>query len=644
MPDGRTFYFSRDPNRERFFNNIKGSTWKNYIYGILDSSYWTDIDFIPYYGKVFGSDKFRAVANRDQQCFFILPQDVDPTTYRIFDGKLALEADPENVMDSDSHVRPLITNFQWIKVNHTLRAPVSNGVIYMYQGNRLTDTPHPEVILAISKGVVSMSDHMRELFPMWGTEVGIASWISSTLEGWSNAINAMTDPHSRFVQRYLYKDVYTQIYPELVASVTTKEALPRIDTNIKRLAANAATTDPNAMFDRVQNFQQSYSSVLAPLKAAGSLVELQERNKGKRWYGAVIESKDAYRAKIKTYIARIQQALGGPSEVSTEVDVILKLARTPKPNTRDLYARFDAWRETLDRTKLPAELVRKIDGIRSAGFFTGATGYAATIAELVLATQQTGKQIVAGAVLDTTLVTVSSGVRALEQDLRGLPQDPQTVEMVRLVHEIPSYTKGAMDPRIYLVTVFDGLKHVYEMYTAWKPSRPAVTNLAGGGERRKTRTKSKEMRRGTRKQHGGAATGMPLAYYQDGAQMRGTYAEPTGVGLGASTNSMVRSEISQTGGRRKEKQQAGGFLPSLMGPVVQNGMYLMPVASYMGYKLLKGKHGRSGSSRSSSSSSSRFAHSSSSRTYRAHSSSNRLAHRGPRSTQKKRRTTRHRSR
>jgi hypothetical protein len=148
-------------------------------------------------------------------------------------------------------------------------------------------------------------------------------------------------------------------------------------------------------------------------------------------------------------------------------------------------------------------------------------------------------------------------------------------------------------------------------------------------------------------QTGGAATSMPLAYFQDGAQMRGTYAEPTGVGLAGSTNTMARVGISQNGGacncapgatqqgghvpcdgrdaQQSGRHQQGGFIPSIMGPVVTNGAYLMPVASYMGYKMLNGK--RKG--RTAGRTSRKGSHPSGSRTGRAH--------RGPRSTHKKRR-------
>lgn len=113
-------------------------------------------------------------------------------------------------------------------------------------------------------------------------------------------------------------------------------------------------------------------------------------------------------------------------------------------------------------------------------------------------------------------------------------------------------------------------------------------------------------KRMTRKQRGGnGSTGMPLAYFQDGAQMRGTVGEPSGTGL---AGSWFRAPLHQTGGarrgsrRRTRRQQGGfgsraergrhslrsqngGFTPSIMGAFASNGMRLLPVAGYMGYKM-----------------------------------------------------------
>ncbi len=86
---------------------------------------------------------------------------------------------------------------------------------------------------------------------------------------------------------------------------------------------------------------------------------------------------------------------------------------------------------------------------------------------------------------------------------------------------------------------------------------------------------------------------MPLAWYQPGAQMRAPYiAEATGEGAAGSTAGWARIGLAQTGGRRRTRKQQGGFAPSVMGSFVENGARLIPVASYMGYKLFSGKKGR----------------------------------------------------
>jgi broad specificity phosphatase PhoE len=106
---------------------------------------------------------------------------------------------------------------------------------------------------------------------------------------------------------------------------------------------------------------------------------------------------------------------------------------------------------------------------------------------------------------------------------------------------------------------------------------------ATGGARRKTAAIRRMGK--ARTQKGGGVT-MPLGFYQEGAQMQGTYGSETGAGLGVMTANMARSALTQTGGR---KAQSGGFSPSIMGSFAANGLSLLPVASYMGYKMMNKK-------------------------------------------------------
>jgi broad specificity phosphatase PhoE len=117
----------------------------------------------------------------------------------------------------------------------------------------------------------------------------------------------------------------------------------------------------------------------------------------------------------------------------------------------------------------------------------------------------------------------------------------------------------------------------------------------------KIATSSREMRRQTtkkhsrsRKQKGGAS--MPLAWYSQGAQMEGTHGYETGVGLAQPESGWVRAPLIQTqsGGKRRmsrkqksSRKQKGGFSPAVMGSFATSGLRLLPIAAYMGHRLIK---------------------------------------------------------
>jgi hypothetical protein len=112
---------------------------------------------------------------------------------------------------------------------------------------------------------------------------------------------------------------------------------------------------------------------------------------------------------------------------------------------------------------------------------------------------------------------------------------------------------------------------------------------------RKTVRKTKRSRRSQQQQQGGGVN-MPLAYFQDGAQMRGTEGSETGVGLAGMSSGFVREALTQTGGKRRSRRQQGGFSPSVMGAFAANGARLLPLAAYMGYKMYSNESGSSSSS------------------------------------------------
>jgi broad specificity phosphatase PhoE len=112
---------------------------------------------------------------------------------------------------------------------------------------------------------------------------------------------------------------------------------------------------------------------------------------------------------------------------------------------------------------------------------------------------------------------------------------------------------------------------------------------------RKTARRNRMGHRKRKTQRGGAATAMPLAWYQQGAQFQGTTADPTGVGLAGSSAAWARSALQAGGKRRRRTQrrrgfqaQRGGFAPSVMGAgFADMGMRLLPAAAYMGYNQLQ---------------------------------------------------------
>jgi hypothetical protein len=112
-------------------------------------------------------------------------------------------------------------------------------------------------------------------------------------------------------------------------------------------------------------------------------------------------------------------------------------------------------------------------------------------------------------------------------------------------------------------------------------------------------------RKSTRKQRGGAATPLPLSFFNPGSASFSASANAVST---SQTSSLARQGIYQTGGAKKQqskslkgkktrkqkslKKQRGGFSPSVMGPFLKNVEALAaPLSIYLGWKMIKGLRG-----------------------------------------------------
>lgn len=92
----------------------------------------------------------------------------------------------------------------------------------------------------------------------------------------------------------------------------------------------------------------------------------------------------------------------------------------------------------------------------------------------------------------------------------------------------------------------------------------------------------------TRKRKGGA---MPLSYVNPGYQ--GPSA-PAGSDRLISEPLLARPSLNHTGGRRSRKNRRnrkGGFYPSAMGGLINNGARLLPAAGVQAYRMVRNYKG-----------------------------------------------------
>lgn len=107
----------------------------------------------------------------------------------------------------------------------------------------------------------------------------------------------------------------------------------------------------------------------------------------------------------------------------------------------------------------------------------------------------------------------------------------------------------------------------------------ALSKMPGRKSQKKTQKRRNQRKRQRKSQSGGFATSMPLGFHQAGAQFAGTFAYPTGdQPVFPTEGNFIRAPLTQS--------QAGGFSPSVMGAFAENGARLLPMAGYMGYRMM----------------------------------------------------------
>lgn len=361
------------------------------------------------------------------------------------------------------------------------------------------------------------------------------------------------------------------------------------------VVANLNEIDPKLAVQEVQNvnFQNKYvknpnppgikiSESLKPIKPAG-------------WFSsAQYPSKQS----IKSTLGAVRQAFGLPAEHAQDLTRIIKFAESKRSTQKMVFDKIKTHypndfpdiitTKSWGSTKYPSkdEMKRKLDAKRKE---LEAAANARIVPEQSAAKAPVVRE---QSVNFRPLIGSGSGVNlnTLYQAGNRQPAVGQNVgktkELHNLILQIPAR------PKIHPLT---------------NAVSRLVTNknyFKGGYRQSKTAASTRKMKQ--RQQKGGGVT-MPLGFYQDGAQMYGTYGSETGSGLGVMTANMARSALVQTGGRKKatrKQKQRGGFAPSAMGSFATNGLSLLPVASYMGYRMMnkgnktrKSKTGRTGKKR-----------------------------------------------
>jgi hypothetical protein len=325
--------------------------------------------------------------------------------------------------------------------------------------------------------------------------------------------------------------------------------------------ANLSEIDPKLAVQEVQNapFQAKY--VKNPNPAGIKVSDEMKKRTKKGWFSTTYPS----RQNIESVLTAIRSEYGLPVDKHIQdLTRILRFAKSPRATNKEIYKKIFAYKET--HPGVLEDIQATYSGWTRSTSPPEKKAMIAAIENIINSVSGRASEGMRG------VVTGRAGIKlSVEQPL---PEREQEGSQLRV---------GSFRDDDYY-------------------------GMAGGGYKIAAPTrKMKQKQQRQQMQQGGGVT-MPLGFYQHGAQMNGTYGSETGVGLGVMTEHMARSAVLQTGGKKKatrkaiQRKQRGGFAPSVMGSFAANGLSLLPVASYMGYRMMnkgtrKGKAGRTGRKR-----------------------------------------------
>jgi len=422
----------------------------------------------------------------------------------------------------------------WISSN-LIPTSLAKPDFFVVQGYRSRKFPCPQLLVSLSQEIPRLSPAAEAMYPEWRSREQITTWLAGVLAEWYTDILAM---RSATVADRDRRDTQLRLFYHVVAQVRAGPSATAVAAVTTRAAAEESIVQPAATNNTGR--RRRLAANVAALAVAANTVDPNQ----------LFQQVDSLKGKYADILA---ENLKQRPAVRALID--------PLPPRRRGWFTGES-KETYRRTiKNHIDLFRQMYG---APTLPSANSSRADTLTMIL-NQGTDAR---------AAWTAFKAWRESEPRLfDGSTASALTAEIAAVGPK--GFFTGTS---AYMRRLRNLLRRVYPVTVGGSRKIRALSR-----KRTKMVRKSQRSRRRTQK---GGATPMPLAYYQPGAATMRTSADPTGVGLATTNATWARAPLPR---------QAGGWMappPSVMGAFVANGMRLMPVAAYMGYKQTRSSRRR----------------------------------------------------